>query len=209
MLIKHLLTKEISESTYQYIYFHSLWGCLSKNRIWTANSPRFQCCTKRMPQPMTLTATAGKRAATYNQTLQLNTEILSQLNIDHIFYAIIKPLEGIVIPSLSSWRAPTAREECAAVITHTTAHNGFRQMIAHLSPPSRSKEPLNTVGGRAPLLQSANLGNGYRHWRLRKQLPPDALHGFTHELTFWMLSLHYCFQNKLSYFYPDIRPRWP
>lgn len=59
---------------------------------------------------MTLTATAGKRAAICNQTLQLNTEILSQLNIDHIFYAIIKPLEGIVIPSLSSWRAPTARE---------------------------------------------------------------------------------------------------
>lgn len=63
-----------------------------------------------MPWPMMLTATAGKKAATCNQTLQLNTDILSQLNIDHIFYAIIKPLEDIVIPSLSSWRAPTARE---------------------------------------------------------------------------------------------------
>lgn len=59
---------------------------------------------------MMLTATVGKGATTCNQTLQLNTEIFSQLNIDHISYAIIKPLEDIVIPSLSSWRAPTVRE---------------------------------------------------------------------------------------------------
>jgi len=63
-----------------------------------------------MPWPMILTATAGKRAAICNKILQLNTEILSQLNIDHTFNAIIKPLEDIVIPSLSSWRAPTVRE---------------------------------------------------------------------------------------------------
>ena len=63
----------------------------------------------------------GKRAATRNQTLQLNTKILSQLNIDLIFYAIIKPLEDIVIPSLSSWRAPTAREAtCSSDYPHNS-----------------------------------------------------------------------------------------
>lgn len=68
---------------------------------------------------MMLTATRGKRAATCNQTLELNAEILSQLNIDHIFYAIMKPLEDTVIPSLSSWRAPTAREAmCSSDYPH-------------------------------------------------------------------------------------------
>lgn len=74
--------------------------------------------------------------------------------------------------------------------------------------PSRQKEGAteHSEGGRAPLLLSAYLGNGYRHWQLWKQLPPDALHSFTHELSLWMFSLHYCFHNKLSYFYPEVRP---
>lgn len=46
-----------------------------------------------MPQPMMLTASVSKKAATCNQILQPNAEILSQLNIDHIFYAVVKPLE--------------------------------------------------------------------------------------------------------------------
>lgn len=100
---------------------------------------------------MMLTATAGKRAATCNQKLPLNTEILSQLNIDHIFNAVIKPLEDAVISFLSSWRAPTAREVICRGITPTAAHTWFRQVIAHSSPPGRKKVPLSTVREEEPL----------------------------------------------------------
>lgn len=51
---------------------------------------------------MMQTATAEKKATTCNQTLQLNTEIFSPLNIDHIVYAIVTLLEDIVIAHLSS-----------------------------------------------------------------------------------------------------------
>ena len=57
-----------------------------------------------------LTATARKKAATCHQTLQLNTEISSQLNIDHVFDAVIKPPDDTIIRTLSSQRAPTASD---------------------------------------------------------------------------------------------------
>lgn len=88
---------------------------------------------------MMLTASVRKKTAMCNQILQLNAEILSPLNIDHIFYAVIKPLEDTI--TLAS--AP--REQVLSAITHTTAHNRFRQSTAHLPPPSAStagEEPL-------------------------------------------------------------------
>lgn len=143
---------------------------------------------------MMLTASARRKAATCNQILQPNAEIFSQLNIDHIFYAVVKPLEDTAtLPGVP--RARTASD-----YPHTST---YQVQTEHRSLTPSQREHSR---GRAPLLLSANLGNGYRHRWLRKQLLPDALCGFTRELTFWMLLLRYYFQNKLAYFYTEVRP---